>query len=72
MSAIQLRNGPLVDEAAIRLALQLEDAGHRMATTDGKLTVTNGAALSPETRQQIKALRRHLMALVAYDAPEAR
>ncbi len=69
---IELRNGPLVTSKAISLAIQLENKGHQIAASDGKLTVTNGAALSPELREQIKDCRLHLMALAAYEPPEPR
>lgn len=73
MNMIQLREGPLVREDALLLALRLEHDGHEMRVgADGKLRVTNAAALSEETRAQIGALRFHLMALIAYDPPEPR
>ena len=72
MNLLQLRNGPLVREDALLLALALEAAGHEMRVTNGVLTVTNGSALTPEQRQQISAVKFHLMAIAAYEPPEAR
>ncbi len=72
MNLIQLRAGPIMREDSILLALRLEELGHRIGTADGKLTVSNGAALTPDLRAQIKAHRLFLMALAAYEPPEAR
>ncbi len=72
MKFIELRGGLILREDCLLLALRIEDQNHSIATSDGKLTVTNGAALSPELREQIKDCRLHLMALAAYEPPEAR
>ncbi len=72
MTFIELRGGLILREDAVLLALELERRDHRIATSDGKLTVTNGAALSPEMREQIKDCRLHLMSLAAYEPPEPR
>jgi len=63
---IQLRDGPLIREDALLLALRLEDAGHAMTVANGVLTVTNGSKLSAEDRSAIGACKAHLMALIAY------
>ncbi len=72
MNILELRGGLVLREDAVLLALSLEELGHRIATSDGKLTVTNGAALSPELREQIKDCRLHLMAVASYSPPEPR
>lgn len=63
---IQLRDGPIVREDAVRLALKLEEACHVLSAANGVLTVTNGSALSDEDRQAIGACKAHLLALVGY------
>jgi hypothetical protein len=69
---VELRGGLVLREEAVLLALALEDAGHRISTSDGKLTVSNGSALTPAQRAQIADCRAHLMALAAYQPPEPR
>lgn len=67
---IELRNGPIVADAAIVLACSLERRGHVIASREGKLTVTNGTKLTPTDHEQIKRYRFHLLAIAAYVPPE--
>lgn len=53
---------------AVNFALDLASAGHYLTARDGALLVTNGSALTPEQRLQIQRLKRHLLAIAAYDA----
>ena len=70
MAAIELRGGLIVSDAAIVLAVQLEARGHTLTVSaDGKLLVSNGAALTADDKQQIPTLRLHLMAIAGYVAP---
>lgn len=74
MSVLELRGGLLVREDAVVLALALEAKGCALSlmehgVVDGKLHVSNKAALTAEDMAQIKALKRHLMAMAAYEAP---
>lgn len=66
MSLIQLRDGPLVRESAVQLALDLEARGHAMQSKDGKLTVTDGSRLTADDRAAITRDRLHLLAVVGY------
>lgn len=72
MNMIQLRNGPLVREDAVLLALNLEDAGHTLTAKQGKLLVSEGSRLSEGVRRAIQAVRLHLLAIAAYEPPEPR
>lgn len=73
MVMIQLRAGPLVREDAILLALALEAEGRTMrATADGKLEVKPAIGLTQLQRHSIHKMRHHLLALAAYQPPEAR
>ena len=67
---IALRGGQTVLAPALELALDLEAAGHKLTVVDGRLIVSNGRELSPERQAQIRALKFHLIALVAYQPPE--
>ncbi len=67
---IELRNGPVVQAAAIRLGIALEARGHVLTAHGTALHVTNAAALTSEDRAAITALRRHLVACVTYSPPE--
>ncbi len=69
---IPLRNGPIVTEAAVLLALQLEADGHTITARDGLLVVSRASVLSPETLTAIKQSRLHLLAIAAYQPPEPR
>jgi len=66
MTAIQLRDGPLIAEDALLLALKLEAAGHALSQRDGKLVVTEGSRLTAVDREAIARQRLHLLAFVAY------
>lgn len=74
MASIELRGGLIVSEDAVILTLALEAKGCALSlmehgVVDGKLHVSNKGALTAEDMAQIKALRRHLMAIAAYVAP---
>jgi hypothetical protein len=68
ISSLQLRDGPIVREAAVLLALSLEDRGHVMTAHDDKLTVSDGSRLTVEDRAAIARERLHLLAICAYCA----
>ena len=72
MSNIELRGGLIVSDAAVDLALRLEDAGFALTARDGVLDVSSstGAKLSDADRVEIRALKRHLLAMAAYVPPE--
>jgi hypothetical protein len=72
MNLIQLRDGPLLREDAVMLALELEAAGHTMTIKNGVLEVSRGSALTQRQRHQIHTCKRHIMALLAYEPPEPR
>ena len=74
MNFIQLRDGSILREDAVLLALALEDAGHAMSVRNNALEVTNPRTLTTQQRHEIHVCRRHLMALVDYmqHAPEPR
>jgi hypothetical protein len=65
-----MKNGTIIDDAAIALALALEARGHVMTATDGELRVSNGAALTAADRELIRRYRFHLLEIVGgtYDA----
>lgn len=63
---LQLRDGPIVRQDAVDLALRLEAAGHGLSVANGVLTVTNGSKLSAEDRAAISALRLALVGLIGY------
>lgn len=66
---VELRAGPLVRVDALQLAVALEARGHGLTEQDGKLHVTNGAALTAADRAAITGARLHLLAIAAYEAP---
>ena len=66
---ITLRNGLLVTERAVTLALRLEDAGHTLTAREGTLLVGNGSTLTAEERAAIAADRWHLLAIAGHEAP---
>lgn len=66
---VTLRGGLIVQNAAISLALGLENRGHVLTAKDGQLLVSNGAQLTAEDRAQITAHRNHLLAIAGYEAP---
>lgn len=74
---LQLRNGPVVRQEAVDIALRLEAAGHQLSVApdpkrvalgdmNGVLTVTNGSRLSAEDRQAIARERLMLLAIIGY------
>lgn len=65
---MQLANGLIVADAAIFLALRLEEQGHALVAKDGVLLVSNGAVLSNADRAEIQKYKRHLLAIAGYDA----
>lgn len=65
---MELKGGLIVHDDAVLLALDLERGGHALTARDGALLVTNGSALSAEQRASIGRLKRHLLAITAYDA----
>lgn len=63
---LQLRDGPIVRQDAVDLALRLEQQGHGLCVANGVLTVTNGSKLSAEDRQAIARERLMLLGLIGY------
>ena len=72
VSVTELRDGPIVRDDAVALALSLEARGHTLTTKDGVLTVSDGSKLTAEDRAAIARVRLHLMAIVGYDGPVPR
>ena len=66
---VTLRGSVTVREDALRLALALEAQGHQMTVAEGKLIVSDGARLTPETVARIKSHRMDLLTIAAYVAP---
>lgn len=66
MTFLQFRDGPLISQDAVLLALDLEARGHTMAARDGKLIVSDGSKLTTADREAIGQARRHLLAFVSY------
>lgn len=72
MNTIELRGGLLLREDAVLLALNLEAAGHALSVRGEQLVISDGSKLTADQRAKIKDCRLHLMALLVYEAPEAR
>lgn len=66
---MELKGGPIVADAAISLACDLEARGHVLAVKDGALLVSRGSALTAADRAAIARLKRHLMAIATYKVP---
>ena len=69
MSLITLKGGLVVDEAAIIVAIALEDQGYTLHAADGKLRLTPGAgavALTDTQTSEILRLKPHLLAIADY------
>lgn len=69
VSVTELRGGMFVGTEAILLAIDLEARGHVLTSKDGALLVTDGSRLTAEDRAGITRLKRHLLAVAAYEAP---
>jgi len=65
-----LRGGLAVPMAPIRLLLDLERRGFRLEREDDALVVEPGQLLSDEDCASIRHWKRHLLALIAYQADE--
>jgi hypothetical protein len=63
---MQLRNGPLVADSAIALAIDLERRSHVMLAAEGTVRITNGKALTEADRAAIVRDKAHLIAIAAY------
>ncbi len=74
MNMLQMRDGCIVREDAVLLALSLERQGYALSLVNGKLSIAPGSKLTADERKQIQVCRLHLMALVDYctRAPEPR
>lgn len=71
MTFLQFRDGPLLSEEAVLLALDLEKRGHVMTVRGdllegAKLNFTQTAKLTAADREAIARVRQHLLALVGY------
>lgn len=69
MSSTELHGGLFVADEAIRLACNLEARGFALTAKDGALLVSNGSALTATDRAGIVRLKRHLLAIAAYEVP---
>lgn len=71
---LQLRGGPIVNLAAIRLACALEDRGLSLTADGTKLRVSSAdgspPALSAEEKTAIARLKAHLLVIATYEPPE--
>jgi hypothetical protein len=65
---LQLRDGPIVRDTAVALAISLEARNHALTAHDDKLTVSEGSRLTAEDRAAIARERLHLLAICAYIA----
>ena len=66
---IDLRNGPTVPAAVVRLAVDLEDRGFHLRIEGAKLVVrsaTVALCLTKKDKILIKQWRHHLLAVVSY------
>ncbi len=68
MAAVELKGGLLVDEAAIALAIALENVGVTLKAADGVLTASPRSALTAEQIAAIRQWKPHLLAIAVYDA----
>ncbi len=62
----EMKNGLIIADEAITLALSLEDRNHRLTVQDGALHVSDGKRLTAEDGAAIRRLRWHLMAIAEY------
>ncbi len=65
----EMKDGTILADDAIRLAIDLEDRGHRLSVHDGALRVSHGAKLTAEDTAAIKRYRWQLMAITAMCEP---
>jgi len=66
---VTLRGGLTLPVAAIRLALDLEDRGLTLTIDDGDVLVVGPRnRLTDDDRALIRRWKRHLLAIVTYDA----
>lgn len=82
MNLIQMREGPLLREDSILLALDLEQSGHALTVRGEALEVSEAKTLTTAQRHALshpdeherRAVLRHIIALLGYcqTAPEAR
>ena len=68
MAAIELRGGLIVQEDAIALAIDLENAGVTLTAKDGVLVASPASALTPAQIAAIRGMKFQLLAIAAYDA----
>jgi hypothetical protein len=66
---VLLAGGLAVPTAALSLLLSLEARGFQLSRDGDDLMVTPGGRLSEQDRVQIRGWKRHLLALVQYQAP---
>ncbi len=63
---LQLRDGCIVREDAVLLALSLERQGYALSLVNGKLSIAPGSKLTTDERKQIQVCRLHIMELLDY------
>jgi hypothetical protein len=69
-SLVPLARGLVVPAEALALALDLEARGFQLQPDGSTLVVTPPERLTPQDCQQIRRLKRHLIALIDYRPPE--
>src|SRR5882762_6482606 len=65
-----LRSGLTLPDAAILLAISLEQRQHRLSAKDGALLVSDGSRLTVDDRAQIRTWKSQLLAIVGYIAEQ--
>jgi hypothetical protein len=68
VSAVELKGGLIVQEEAIALALELENAGVTLTAKDGVLVASPASALTPAQIAAIRGMKFQLLAVAGYDA----
>jgi hypothetical protein len=69
MAAITLKGGLIVQEEAIALAIELENAGVTLTAKEGVLVASPASALTPTQIAAIRAMKFQLLAIAAVDYP---
>lgn len=67
---VVLRGGLTLPADAVLLALSLESRGFTLTADGPDLVVCPGSQLTPADRENIRRWKMHLLAIIAYEAPE--
>ena len=71
MSLIALKNGPVLPDAAIMLALDLERDGFLLTVSGDTLRLSGGTQpLTTNQRESITQWKLHLIEIAKYDPPQ--